>query len=566
MCNELELKVSLQPYNYLNDKIITKLDLNTKYVSDGLDEYFKTWLPQCPVLISAPTGMGKNHFIENSLLEFALETNTQILIISNRIATNSQQKERIEKLVGCEKQLELLSSKGLDNNEFFKNVRVITYQKLDRYFDNIFESQKLKNYYTVVFDECHFFLSDALFNNKTYKIFKNCLSIFRNSIRLYMTATPDDIFPVIVEREKLFCCTKLSILQNMNSRYEAFLPKKKILFYNFERNYEYVLPKYFKNKEDILKIIEKDETNSKWLIFVSNLKDGEEFERRIGTNSIFVSANSKHSKKDDGKIYNQIVKEEKYNCKVLVSTSVLDNGINIKDPLLKNIVILSYDKTEFLQMLGRKRITNDENVNLYICSRQSSNFNAKLLKVNNQIAAVYSFKHRRKEFLDKYYTGTTADYQLVNGLFYFDNECIPRLNVLAEGKLYNDKLFYEKMIKKLSSGDENAFINEQLSWLGLDNKYNPSSLISNSISDDYKNNFINFIEAHCSTPFSDETIKQFGTQFKILANIAFVTKCTKRDDRPIWGVTIMRRFFEEHNLNYDIQIKNKTWLIKKKVI
>ena len=50
----------------------------------------------------------------------------------------------------------------------------------------------------------------------------------------------------------------------------------------------------------------------------------------------------------------------------MITTSVLDCGINICDPKVKNIVIACDNKTGFLQMLGRKRIEQDEELRLFI--------------------------------------------------------------------------------------------------------------------------------------------------------------------------------------------------------
>ena len=50
----------------------------------------------------------------------------------------------------------------------------------------------------------------------------------------------------------------------------------------------------------------------------------------------------------------------------MISTTVLDNGVSIHDSDLKHIVLPSHNKTEFLQMIGRKRLADNETVKLYI--------------------------------------------------------------------------------------------------------------------------------------------------------------------------------------------------------
>ncbi|MBR0290382.1 MAG: hypothetical protein IJQ82_15530 [Selenomonadaceae bacterium] len=51
---------------------------------------------------------------------------------------------------------------------------------------------------------------------------------------------------------------------------------------------------------------------------------------------------------------------------MLIATSVLDNGVNLKDSTIKHVVIDMLDQTEFIQMLGRVRISGNATVNLYV--------------------------------------------------------------------------------------------------------------------------------------------------------------------------------------------------------
>lgn len=71
--------------------------------------------------------------------------------------------------------------------------------------------------------------------------------------------------------------------------------------------------------------------------------------------------------------YDYIIANETFRPKVLITTSVLDNGINIKngddkkqcDKVL-NIAINAFDKTSFVQMLGRIRQSEGTIINLYL--------------------------------------------------------------------------------------------------------------------------------------------------------------------------------------------------------
>lgn len=560
MSKKVNFKVHVKHYDPIDDDIVTEINLKSKFVSEGIGEKYKSWGVQTPVFISAQTGSGKNTFIEEVLIRAAMENEIKILLVSNRNATNRQQKNRIATIVGCQEDLKYYTPEGLDKIEDFKNIKVLTYQKLGLYLENPIIIQKLKRYRIVVFDECHFFVSDSLFNNMTGSILQKSLSVFRNSIRIYMTATPDEILPVIIEKEKQLDCSPSYYIKNS---YKDFLQPKQILYYKFSQNYKYIQPMYFSKKEEIINIIKSDKSKFKWLIFVSNKNDGKEFVKEIGNNSIFIDADSKKSSKDDGRIYNQIINEERFDCKVLVATRSIDNGINLKDNSLKNIVIFSYDKVEFLQELGRKRVSNGEKIRLYLYARKIFDFNAKLFFVNNQIKNIYCFKKDSSKFLNKCVLQKSSSSELVTGLFYFDKRSKIHLNELAEKKLYNDKIFYEKMMDKLNTEGKEAFITEQLFWLGLKNIYKLEDWVSYKDSDESKNKFIEFLNDNCDLSLSGEKLTGFQEKFKSLCVNAYGKQKGDRKDRRCYKDTKMRKIFEEYNLPYTIKVKNDIYTLSK---
>ena len=55
-----------------------------------------------------------------------------------------------------------------------------------------------------------------------------------------------------------------------------------------------------------------------------------------------------------------LLEGEKFNERVLITTSVLDSGINIVDNAVRHVVIFYTDRTQFIQALGRKRRQPDD--------------------------------------------------------------------------------------------------------------------------------------------------------------------------------------------------------------
>lgn len=50
---------------------------------------------------------------------------------------------------------------------------------------------------------------------------------------------------------------------------------------------------------------------------------------------------------------------------VVITTSVLDNGFSVKDKNIEHIVLYTDDRTEFLQELGRVRLSENQHVKVY---------------------------------------------------------------------------------------------------------------------------------------------------------------------------------------------------------
>lgn len=174
------------------------IDVATHWVSDGLAPCFQSWIRYNPVLISAQTGQGKNHFIMNTLIPYAAQTGQRVVLLSNRIALSVQQK--IALLHALQKP-NIYSDDELIQKETFDFVTVWSYQSV---LSNL---NKYRNYMTyfnsfpphgyLILDEAHFFTSDAPFNAETQSILAALIQTFCWYKRIYMSATPDNVLPII---------------------------------------------------------------------------------------------------------------------------------------------------------------------------------------------------------------------------------------------------------------------------------------------------------------------------------------------------------------------------------
>ena len=140
---------------------------------------------------------------------------------------------------------------------------------------------------------------------------------------------------------------------------------------------------YYHTDDELLRRIEQT-PEEKWLIFSMNSEAGIELTEQINwflhadDVAVFLDSALIHTKSTSNSerrarriqraqnTYCEIRDTSRFSCRVLVTTTVLDNGVNLHDRALRHIVLPTHDKTEFMQMIGRKRLAEGETANLYI--------------------------------------------------------------------------------------------------------------------------------------------------------------------------------------------------------
>lgn len=185
-------------------------------------------------------------------------------------------------------------------------------------------------------------------------------------------------------------------LQPWYNQLENMIKAKKNVDYYYTDcpDYSHLKPVYFHEYEDLIHEI-KATSSQKWLIFVDNEDQGKKFLKELVNEKIedvgFLSRNEIDHNKESKGIYDNIVTYESYTCRILITTSVLDCGINICDPKVKNIVIACDNKTVFLQMLGRKRIEQDEELRLFIKAYDFHTIRQRLRYFNTLLKKLITF-------------------------------------------------------------------------------------------------------------------------------------------------------------------------------
>jgi hypothetical protein len=440
--------------------------LNLKWVSETIGDDYKKWEKGDTVLISAQTGTGKTWFIKNVLLD-SLADHERLLLVCNRINLKRQLKKDLLKKYNQpipETLNELDEITTIADKVTITSYHAISKNIQESLYDENITKFELSWYEYIVFDECHFIFSDGAFNNKTRFAYDEIVrEYYPFSIKIFISATMDEIRePIIRNFEK-----------KKNNGFG--LDRYSLHEYTTGNDYSYLSSKYFGKIDTIINLIKNDVSKDKWLIFISDIeRDGKKILDEFGEDKCSLIKSGTVSDE-----LNSIVNNSKFNKKILICTKAMDNGINIKDEKLKNIVIITWDRITFMQMLGRKRIdiNNPEEINLYIPTRYKKSFKSKLIGYEKKKRELDLYGKNESKFNEKH-DNDLKDFNYVNDLFYREVKTGKiKVNLVGMKRLYEDIKFTEYMIEKFENKGKYAFIDEQLSWLGIkDDNYKENML------------------------------------------------------------------------------------------
>lgn len=448
--------------------------LNLQWVSNVIGDDYKNWSGNDIILLQAQTGTGKTWFIKNVLVK-NIDKEKRFLLVCNRINLKRQLKADLLKIYNKDIPEKV---EDIDQISTINNITITSYQQLQKMIEKheYYGSHLDLEYDYVIMDEAHYILTDSSFNNTCRLAYEYLISrcILTSVIKIFISATMEEIEEPILD----------SI-----SHVEIFTPN--IIRYCTGTDYSYVNPIYYKNDLEIItNLIKNDKLDEKWIIFVTNKNDGNKIHDALGDKiSSFISTdNSNHLE------VKNIISYSKFNKKVLITTKVLDNGINIDDDKLINIVIMAWDRVTFIQELGRKRIdiNNPQQVNLYIPTRYKKSFLRKAKLCEDQLLEVKLFKENRIAF-NKKYDNDTKKISKLNHLFYNNNGW--ELNKVGEKRINIDLQFFQHMQSLFDCDKDYAFVHKQLEWLGLDNTFNPNKLIESVILMEKKQTLENYLDS-----------------------------------------------------------------------
>lgn len=298
----------------------------------------------------------------------------------------------------------------------------------------------------------------------------------------------------------------------------------------------------------------------------------------VNGNQELVYAVDANSKEDQ--TYCRIVADEKLgkNIKVLISTSVLDNGINLRD--IDNIVVSSMEKIKCLQMAGRARLDGKhvkktlfiKRFNMDYVKRRIDDFEEQRDAYYMYDLAYYDTATLRNDingydFLEKYYNRNSRDWENAKhwfgrtvtepGKLYFNE--IARS--LAERMISKYKVIYNEMeneysvAENISSEKERkrsvgqSYLEYQLSWFGK--TYSLDDDVTFAGMEKTKKDFLDFLESYAERGemLKGESRNLFQKDFINLFDTAFYKSDQNSRD---YGANKMNKLLEKMKIGYKI--------------
>lgn len=433
------------------------------YVVDYVGESFKRWTQGESVFISAPTGTGKTTFVLESLVENAKAEGREVLFLSNRYLLKEQIKTKIAK----NQHIPIDDLKWLESVEEFDGITIVSYQKIQELIENklAYKYDDVKRYKYVVFDEVHYILEDSTFNPKIIFLLKYIENT--TSIKVFMSATIDEaaqyltqtgVIGEIVKNSRMTVNEILSYELRNTLTYQAIGMRSYVWYYRIPDVKRNLSVYYFDDYNQIISQI--NESEEKWLVFLSNKIEIKKWSEKLKCDYEVI-----HSDQKEEELLRQILHEEKFQNQVLITTKLLDNGVNFHDSELKNLVIDTISKTEFLQMLGRKRFQPGEKICVYIPKKSlkyfSGYYSLGIKKIQNVLTGDGKLIKKMLE--------SPETYEIVRKFYIFRNGAL-QVNMAGKYKIEKISNFLLDMCENMKK-DEWAFVKKQLAWLNMEEEF-----------------------------------------------------------------------------------------------
>ena len=320
----------------------------------------------------------------------------------------------------------------------YPNATLMTYQALQSKI--IRNGDTMPHYDYIVADECHYFLSDGVFNNYT-DISYNWLLNQQDNVIIYISATGNHLFSGLVLVGKV----------------------KPNRIYTIANNYSQVDAVYFYKKNQTTKIIDKimhDNPNDKIIVYVNSIKRLKEMHCIYDDKASYLCSQARKKEESINFVDYECVQDCTFKKRILFVTKALDNGIDIKDKDIKHIFCEISDVDSAIQAIGRKRpISDDDTYSIYFLHYGNRAIRQFARILESELLPVEQLLLDKKAFIKKY--GKDRELLRKNKILYpemTDNDDVGTIHInhVMRQKYERDVAIYNRMIQ---DGFKEVFLN-----------------------------------------------------------------------------------------------------------
>lgn len=517
-------------------------------VSTILDNAFQKWCYVQPVMIAAPTGSGKTSLvIQIARYCHRASPDKWVMLLVNRTAIAVQQMQHFASELGS-KWAKITDPEVFELFEILEDVHVIitTYQGFSAHRDRF----PLNKVAWVIFDEAHVFHADSLFNPYLDQLFWNLPKLFSRANRLYLSATPDSVIHDICDAEgqNLSACAACP--------YSSCQGKGKLLLYKFPAHFQSLSLCYYREPIELVKLVQQH-PKDQFLLFTAK-RESLNFIRENSYMKQFRDANIScaylDSDRKDTPLWKQVCRDGTFEEQVLIATSVLDCGVNLVSPRLRHIIVETTDQTEFLQMIGRRRLAAHENLTVYIRAYNRRAVQNRLNSVEKQLG----FISRASKTIQK--GGNEA--VLYRGWMDEDptRPYLHLLNCSGTGKILPKRtaqhylIWQQVHLKRLLEcfdlhGDDSALPRAAHIWLNQGGSYSPARWLDYDSKSTARKDLLSMVDANKGKPLNKAEYQALAKELLSRINDiqAFAHDTNERINRT---PTTMNKRFEHLQIPY----------------
>ncbi len=426
----------------------------------------RQWATRSPTraFIQSPAGTGKLAFIRDTLLPYAGRMGRNILLLTDRPLGAGTRRGVLrlqppnDSAGAVELPVEILGAPAGSGKLMALGYETLREMLRTGLPYELYSVQGTVFY--VALDQAHRLLEEAPFDPWTGEMVAFVCRLFPRSVQVYLSAALEEAMVPL-----LALVRRWDTQQTQQRMVDEELYRQDARFYHNEPAVPRQTPVFYRRLEEIAAAVSEDETEDKWLVFVSAKEAGRELVRRINevrrSGAVFLSAASR-----SGAAWQRLEREGTFREKVLVTTRALVDCVELRDRSLRHVVLPAGSQTELLSMLAC-RPDGEAPASVYVQFPDDPYVTKQIFQLQRKLAVIDEVMRGGKEvnrrLLQRYWLQGDPG---INRLFTIDALFRLTPNPLAREKLSGNLALYQTL--REHGGDPDCYSGLVCRWLGTE--------------------------------------------------------------------------------------------------